>query len=110
MRDRDGCRLRVSGTWYVFLNLSCDSQFIFSNRFLIFKYSRALILSIEMYCKQQELVDVIKRSREVQRQRESKAASVQPEEMVTITMKEYSDLKDNKCANVIKQVVRQSKA
>jgi len=63
-----------------------------------------------MYCKQQELVDVIKRSREVQRQRESKAASVQPEEMVTITMKEYSDLKDNKCANVIKQVVRQSKA
>ena len=44
----------------------------------------------------------------------SKAAAVvqgQPaKEMITICKKEYQDLLDNKCANVIKQVVRKSMA
>jgi hypothetical protein len=61
----------------------------------------------------QQLFDVLMRSRNVssqsQSQRESKAASVQPE-MITICKKEYLDLKDNKCANVIKQTVRKSMA
>jgi hypothetical protein len=58
----------------------------------------------------QELIDVITRSRNVIK-RESKAASVQPaKEMITICKKEYIDLKDQKCANVIKQVVRNSMA
>jgi hypothetical protein len=34
---------------------------------------------------------------------------MQPE-MVTICRKEYMDLQDNKCANLIKQVVRKSMA
>ena len=42
--------------------------------------------------------------------RQLKAASLQqPEkEMITICKKEYQDLQDNKCANVIKQTIRQS--
>jgi hypothetical protein len=55
----------------------------------------------------QQLFDVLTRSRP----RGSKAASVQQQpEMITICRKEYEDLKDNKCANVIKQVVRKSMA
>jgi hypothetical protein len=42
--------------------------------------------------------------------RQSKAAAMQEPEMVTICRKEYEDLKDTKCANVIKQVVRKSMA
>lgn len=56
----------------------------------------------------QELIDVLTQAR-----RSSKAAAlVQPEtkEMVTICKKEYMDLQDNKCANVINQVVRKSMA
>jgi GTP1/Obg family GTP-binding protein len=48
-----------------------------------------------------------------QARRSSKAAAlVQPatKEMITICKKEYMDLQDNKCANVIKQVVRKSMA
>jgi hypothetical protein len=30
--------------------------------------------------------------------------------MITICKKEYMELQDNKCANVIKQAIRQSKA
>jgi DNA invertase Pin-like site-specific DNA recombinase len=56
----------------------------------------------------QELIDVLTRSRNV---RQSKAAAMQPaKEMITICKKEYEDLKDQKCANVIKQVVRKSMA
>lgn len=55
----------------------------------------------------QQLIDVLTRSRNVNRG--SKAASLQPE-MVTICKKEYMDLQDKKCANVIKQVVRKSMA
>jgi GTP1/Obg family GTP-binding protein len=55
----------------------------------------------------QELFGVLTQARRV-----SKAAAlVQPEtEMVTICKKEYMDLQDNKCANVIKQMVRKSMA
>jgi hypothetical protein len=42
--------------------------------------------------------------------RQSKAAAMQQPEMITICKKEYMDLQDNKCANVIKQVVRKSMA
>ncbi len=61
----------------------------------------------------QELFDVLTRSRNVSNSRQSKAASVQqqqPAEMITICKKEYMDLKDQKCANVINQVVRKSMA
>jgi hypothetical protein len=54
----------------------------------------------------QQLFDVLTRARP----RESKAASLQQPEMITICKKEYEDLKDQKCANVIKQVVRKSMA
>ena len=60
----------------------------------------------------QELFGVLTRARPMIRQ--SKAASVQqPEkekekEMITICKKEYMDLLDNKCANVIKQTIRNS--
>jgi hypothetical protein len=54
----------------------------------------------------QELIDVLTRARP----RQSKAASLQQPEMITICRKEYMDLQDNKCANVINQVVRKSKA
>jgi len=57
----------------------------------------------------QELIDVIGRSRNVIK-RESKAASSQQPEMITISKKEYMHLKDQKCANVINQVVRKSMA
>ena len=56
----------------------------------------------------QELFGVLTQAR-----RSSKAAALQPEkgkEMVTICKKEYQDLLDNKCANVIKQEVRKSMA
>jgi hypothetical protein len=57
----------------------------------------------------QDLIDVLTRSRNVGRT--SKAAAMQPaKEMITICKKEYEDLKDQKCANVIKQVVRNSMA
>jgi hypothetical protein len=57
----------------------------------------------------QELFDVLTRSRP--ENRESKAAAMQqPAEMITICRKEYEDLKDQKCANVIKQEVRKSMA
>jgi hypothetical protein len=55
----------------------------------------------------QELIDVIGRSRNV---KVTKAASVQPTEMITICKKEYMDLKDNKCANVMTKIIRESKA
>ena len=67
----------------------------------------------------QELFDVLTRARPRPANRQSKAASLQlqeqPEkgkgkEMITICKKEYQDLLDNKCANVIKQVVRKSMA
>jgi hypothetical protein len=54
----------------------------------------------------QQLFDVLTRARPKQ----SKAAAMQQPEMVTICRKEYMDLKDQKCANVIKQVVRKSMA
>jgi len=57
----------------------------------------------------QELFEVLTRSRNVIK-RESKAASTQQPEMITICKKEHLDLKDQKCANVIKQVVRNSMA
>jgi hypothetical protein len=51
----------------------------------------------------QQLIDILMRARNVSSQRESKAASLQQQpEVVTICKKEYEDLKDNKCANVIK--------
>lgn len=53
----------------------------------------------------QQLFDVLTRARP----RQSKAASLQPE-MITICKKEYMDLQDNKCANVIKQTIRKSMA
>jgi hypothetical protein len=53
----------------------------------------------------QQLFDVLTRARP----RPSKAASLQPE-MITICKKEYMNLQDNKCANVIKQLVRKSMA
>jgi hypothetical protein len=53
----------------------------------------------------QQLFDVLTRARP----RQSKAASLQPE-MVTICRKEYEDLKDTKCANIIKQSIRKSMA
>ena len=63
----------------------------------------------------QELFGVLTRARPID-DRQSKAESLQlqqPEkekEMITICKKEYQDLLDNKCANVIKQVVRKSMA
>jgi hypothetical protein len=50
-----------------------------------------------------------------QARRSSKAAAmVQPatkeKEMITICKKEYEDLQDNKCANVIRQTIRKSMA
>jgi hypothetical protein len=45
-----------------------------------------------------------------QARRSSKAAALVQPEMITICKKEYMELQDNKCANVIKQVIRQSKA
>jgi hypothetical protein len=55
----------------------------------------------------QELFDVLTRGRNV---RQSKAAAMQQPEMITICKKEYEDLKDQKCANVIKQTIRKSMA
>jgi hypothetical protein len=54
----------------------------------------------------QQLFDVLTRARP----RQAKAAAMQQPEMITICKKEYMDLQDNKCANVIKQVVRKSMA
>jgi hypothetical protein len=56
----------------------------------------------------QDLFDVLTRARPANR--ESKAAAMQQPEMITICRKEYMDLQDNKCANVIKQMVRKSLA
>ncbi len=58
----------------------------------------------------QQLFDVLTRARPANR--ESKAAAlVQPEkEMITICKKEYMDLQDKKCANVINQTIRKSMA
>ena len=42
--------------------------------------------------------------------RSSKAAAAVQPEMITICKKEYMDLIDNKCANIIHQTIRQSKA
>ena len=60
----------------------------------------------------QELFGVLTRARPANMSRQSKAASMQQpaKEMITICKKEYQDLLDNKCANVIKQVVRKSMA
>ncbi len=52
----------------------------------------------------EQFFDVLTRARP----RQSKAASLQPE--MTICKKEYMDLQDNKCANVIKQTIRKSMA
>jgi hypothetical protein len=55
----------------------------------------------------QQLFDVLTRARP----RQSKAAAMQqPAEMISICRKEYMDLKDQKCANIIHQTIRQSKA
>ena len=54
----------------------------------------------------QQFFDVLTRARP----RQSKAAAMQQPEMVTICKKEYEDLKDTKCANIIHQTIRQSKA
>ena len=57
----------------------------------------------------QQLFDVLTRARPMIKQ--SKAASLQEQpEMITICKKEYQDLLDNKCANVIKQTMRNSLA
>jgi len=53
----------------------------------------------------QQLFDVLTRARP----RQSKAAAMQPG-MITICRKEYEDPKDTKCANIIHQTIRQSKA
>ena len=65
----------------------------------------------------QELFGVLTRARPRPMSRQSKAASLQQQqqkekekEMITICKKEYQDLLDNKCVNVIKQVVRKSMA
>jgi hypothetical protein len=55
---------------------------------------------------QQQLFDVLTRSRP----RQSKAAALQEPGMITICKKEYEDLRDQKCANIINQVFRKSKA
>ena len=47
--------------------------------------------------------------RDMNRNRNSKAASIN-EDTITISKQEYRNLQDNKCANVIKQVVRKSMA
>ncbi len=47
--------------------------------------------------------------RDRNRDRNSKATSLN-EDTITISKQEYEDLKDQKCANVIKQVVRKSMA
>jgi hypothetical protein len=54
----------------------------------------------------QDLFDVLARARP----RQSKAAAMQQPEMITIYRKEYEDLKDTKCANIIHHTIRQSKA
>ncbi|MGB8101369.1 MAG: hypothetical protein WCE96_06790, partial [Nitrososphaeraceae archaeon] len=54
----------------------------------------------------QELFGVLTRARP----RQSKAATMQQPEMITICKKEYEDLKDTKCANIIKQEIRKSMA
>jgi hypothetical protein len=54
----------------------------------------------------QQLFDVLTRARP----RQSKAAAMQQPEMISICRKKYEDLKDQKCANIIKQVVRKSMA
>lgn len=56
----------------------------------------------------QDLFDVLTRARPANRK--SKAAAMQQPEMITICRKEYEDLKDTKCANIIHQTIRQSKA
>ena len=57
----------------------------------------------------EELFGVLTRARPMSRQ--SKAASLQEQpEMITKCKKEYQDLLDNKCANVIKQTMRNSLA
>ena len=54
----------------------------------------------------QQLIDVLTRALP----RQSKAAAMQQPEMITICKKEYMDLQDKKCANIIHQTIRQSKA
>ena len=54
----------------------------------------------------QELFGVLTRARP----RQSKAAAMQQPEMITICKKEYMDLQDKKCANIIYQTIRQNKA
>lgn len=56
----------------------------------------------------QGLFGVLTRARPANR--ESKAAAMQQPEMITICRKEYMDLQDTKCANIIHQTIRQSKA
>ena len=53
----------------------------------------------------QQLIDVLTRALP----RQSKAAAMQQPEMITICKKEYMDLQDKKCANIIHQTMRQSK-
>jgi hypothetical protein len=53
----------------------------------------------------QELFGVLTQAR-----RSSKAAALVQPEMITICKKEYMDLQDKKCANIIHQTIRQSKA
>ena len=58
----------------------------------------------------QELFGVLTRS---QARRSSKAAALlhpETKEMITICRKEYEDLKDTKCANIIKHEIRKSMA
>jgi hypothetical protein len=56
----------------------------------------------------QDLFDVLTRARPSNR--ESKAAAMQQPEMITICKKEYMDLQDKKCVNVINQTIRKSMA
>ena len=64
-----------------------------------------------MICKQtEEMFDTLLRSRNATRESKAASALVQNEEMVTIPMREYKDLQDKKCANIISQTIRQSKA
>jgi hypothetical protein len=59
----------------------------------------------------EQLFYVLTRARPTNMIRESKAASLQQQpEMITICRKEYEDLKDKKCANVINQTIRKSMA
>ena len=95
-----GCRLSVSeynGTYY---KLSPDNQQQYLNQSFYYSFFRK-----QMDKFHQELFGVLTQAR-----RSSKAAAAVQPEMITICEKEYMDLQDKKCANIIHQIIRHSKA